>query len=524
MRVAFFAVLAAVVCVGTSAISRLGAEESALPAIQLAEATQDVVATPEPSSDQTAEAAEPELTITSTDESTEGIDPRLLFCGAGISEDANLAATTTPAVAQAEEATPPAAEAEKEVKATAEQVSTVTPGRVPAFVTNGVKWLIAAQNNDGGWGGGSHAHQDVMDPHAVTTDPATTSFTLLALLRGGHTPVAGEYKDQVRKGLEYLVAAVEKAPKEGALITMIEGTQPQSKLGRYVDTAMTAQYLARALALLPKDDAMHPRVDKALDVCLAKLQQSQQENGSWGEGGGWAPVLQSSLSCSALELASASGKKVDAAVLTRARQYQKGNFNVESGRADASAGAGVELYAFNGAFRGNAVDARQAGELIDGAKAAGKLAADAPVNEENLQVAGAAGPQARALAEAAAQNSSQMQRLGDEQLLSGFGNNGGEEFLSYLMTSETLLIAGGDKFHEWQDKMQGRLAKIQNTDGSWSGHHCISSPVFCTAAVVQCLAADQDAEFLLAMAKRTTEGAEKVAAVDASGHATPNGR
>jgi hypothetical protein len=519
MRVAILALLAAAVCVGTSAISRLDAEETVAPAIQLAEATQDAATT----SEEPADAAEPELTITSTDATTEGIDPRLLSCGAAIiPEDPNAPETTTPAQTPAEGTPTESANDAKDVGTATEQVSTITPGRVPAFVTNGVKWLIAAQNNDGGWGGGSHAHQDVMDPHAVTTDPATTSFTLLALLRGGHTPVAGEHKDQVRKGLEYLVAAVEKAPKEGALITMIEGTQPQSKLGRYVDTAMTAQYLARALSLLPKDDAIYTRVDKALDVCLAKLQQSQQENGSWGEGGGWAPVLQSSLSCSALELAAASGKTVDATVLTKARGYQKSNFSIKSGRADASAGAGVELYAFNGAFRGNAVDARQAGELINEAKAAGKLAADADSSEANLQIAGAAGPQARVLAEAAAQNSSQMQRLGDEQLLSGFGNNGGEEFLSYLMTSETLLIAGGDKFHEWQDKMQGRLAKIQNADGSWSGHHCISSPVFCTAAVVQCLAADQDAEFLLAMAKRTTEGGEKVAAVDGDGAATPN--
>jgi len=82
------------------------------------------------------------------------------------------------------------------------------------------------------------------------------------------------------------------------------------------------------------------------------------------------------------------------------------------------------------------------------------------------------------------------------------------------MTSETLVIAGGEKFHPWQDKMQGRLAKIQNSDGSWSGHHCITSPVFCTAAVVQCLTADQDAEFLVAMASRTTGAVteQKVAA------------
>ncbi len=257
---------------------------------------------------------------------------------------------------------------------------------------------------------------------------------------------------------------------------------------------------------------MYGRVDKALDKCLAKLHASQQKDGSWGEGGGWAPVLQSSLSCSALEIALASGKTVDKNVLEKARRYQKGNFDVASGRASGAAGAGVELYAFGGAFRANAADASEAKRLVDDAKRRGDLPASATVSEETLQIAGAKEPaEARKLAAADQQNTAQIERLGDDQLLAGFGNNGGEEFLSYLMTSETMLIAGGDKFNQWQDKMQGRLSKIQNADGSWSGLHCITSPVFCTAAVVQCLTADQDAEFLTAMAKRSTANADKVA-------------
>ena len=415
-----------------------------------------------------------------------------------------------PGVETAEVAKPQAKAEDSEDGETAKPIK---PGRIPGFVNKGVQWLIAAQHNDGGWGGGSHAHQDVTDPHAVVTDPATTSFTLLALLRAGHTPVGGEHQSQVRKGLAYLLTSVEKAPANGPLITDVQGTQPQTKLGRYVDTAMTAQYLARALALLPKDDELHGRVDKALDKCLAKLQVSQQADGSWGGEGGWAPVLQSSLSTSALEIAATSGKRVDKQVLERARGYQKGNYDVGSGRASGAAAAGVELYAFGGAFRANAADASEAKRLVDGAKARGELPAEAPVSAENLAKAGAGeADKVRKLAAAYDQNESQIERLGDEQLLSGFGNNGGEEFLSYLMTSETMLIAGGDKFHQWQDKMQGRLSKIQNTDGSWSGHHCISSPVFCTAAVVQTLTADQDVEFLTAMAKKTTAETEKVAA------------
>ena len=379
----------------------------------------------------------------------------------------------------------------------------ITSGNVPAFVQKGITWLVTSQHNDGGWGGGSHANQNERDPLAVKTDPATTAFTLLSLMRIGHTPVAGEYQSQVKKGLEYLLTAVEKAPADGPLITDVEGTQPQSKLGRYVDTAMTSQYLSRILPLVKDDEALHKRVDQAIDKCLVKLQLSQQADGSWGQGGGWAPVLQSSLSCSALEIAATNGKKVDKQILEKARDYQKGNFDRASGRVSASAAAGVELYAFNGSLRANASDAKEAEGRLEQAKAEGKIPASAEMSEESLRASGVGGATAKKLFAAAEQNAAQIDRLDDEALLSGFGNNGGEEYLSYLMTSESLVIAGGNKFQKWNGKMAERLEKVQNGDGSWSGHHCITSPVFCTAAVVQCLTTEKDAEFLNAMAKRT---------------------
>jgi hypothetical protein len=385
---------------------------------------------------------------------------------------------------------------------------------ISPFVTKGIAWLIKAQGADGGWGGGSHAHQEVRDPHKVPTDPATTAFTLLTLLRTGNTPTAGESKEQVRRGLEYLIAAVEKAPTEGPKITDLTGTQLQVKLGPIVDTSLTAQYLARAVDLMDKADPLYERTDKALDKCLAKLQASQQKDGGWGQHGGWAPVLQSSLSCSALEIAQANGKAVDTNKLALARSYQQRQVTTTpAGGAAASTGAsaGIELYAYSGSFRGNASESRSAQKSIQDAVEQGKLKEGAEVSVDNLNAAGIERRQAQSLARAFAQNDAQIKRLDDEKLLAGFGNNGGEEYLSYLLTSESLVIAAADKFNQWNDKMHGRLQKIQNSDGSWAGQHCITSPVFCTAAVVQCLTTDRDAEFLIAMAERTHNAAEKVA-------------
>ena len=153
-------------------------------------------------------------------------------------------------------------------------------------------------------------------------------------------------------------------------------------------------------------------------------------------------------------------------------------FDAKTGKVDASSGAGVALYSFAGAQRASAGEARAAQQLVDQAKKEGKLAPSATVNEENLRKIGVNGDKARDLADAQEASKAQIARLDDETLLRGFGNNGGEEFLSYLMTSESLVITGGDAWKQWNQKIIARLSKVQNPDGSWNGHHCISSPVF----------------------------------------------
>lgn len=280
------------------------------------------------------------------------------------------------------------AEPTKRTAATSSALGMVKARPAPEFIDKGLAWLIAAQHKDGGWGAGSHAHQDIRDPHAVVVDPATTAFVASALLRYGHTPTSGRYQANARRATEYLCSAVEEYTKPGPKITDLEGTQIQSKLGPLVDTAMTAQYLARALAVVPKSDSLHARVDKALDKCLAKLGEAQQKDGSWNVGGGWANVLQSSLGCSALEYAQAAGKEIDQGKLDLARKYHGDNFDVKTGLVKTGASAGVALYANNSSFRANAANSRAATDFIEKAKQDGKLPADAPLNEENLKIAG----------------------------------------------------------------------------------------------------------------------------------------
>ena len=43
-------------------------------------------------------------------------------------------------------------------------------------IETGESFLAKSQNKNGGWGAGSHAKQDEMNPLAVSTDPATTAM------------------------------------------------------------------------------------------------------------------------------------------------------------------------------------------------------------------------------------------------------------------------------------------------------------------------------------------------------------
>ena len=85
------------------------------------------------------------------------------------------------------------------------------------------------------------------------------------------------------------------------------------------------------------------------------------------------------------------------------------------------------------------------------------------------------------------------EKLGAAQFVSGFGSMGGEEFVSYLNISDSLLRSGGKEWADWNGKIKERLVKLQNQDGTWAGHHCITGRVACTASAVMTILAERTA-------------------------------
>ncbi len=377
------------------------------------------------------------------------------------------------------------------------ELTLATPAKVLQAEKRGLDWLVKAQAQDGGFGAGSHARQDIRDPHAVATDPATTAMVGMAILRLGSTPTTGTYAQQLTKITDYLLKHVEQAGPQARNITEVQGTQIQAKLGQNIDVALTTQYLSNLSARLEGNDPLKHRVHKALNNCAAIIQRAQRTDGSM-QGDGWAGVLQSSFAASALESARSQGAEVDEETLQKARDYNKQNFDVKNNSVATERAAGITLYAVSGSTRSAAAEAREAEEKVAKAKQEGKIAADAPMSPEVLQNAGVPATEAERLNTAYQVYNAAKVQAQDERVLTGFGNNGGEEFLSFLQTGESMIIARDKGWKDWYGATTDRLLAIQTSDGSWHGHHCITSPVFCTATSLLILSVNNDIDQLLA--------------------------
>jgi len=368
---------------------------------------------------------------------------------------------------------------------------------LPKFAERSIEWIASIQAENGSWGAGSRQQQNTDNPRIVQSDPATTAFAAMALLRAGNTLEKGAHNKNLQKALAYLLTEVEASSEEETRITKMQGTQPQVKLGQNIDATMCVQFFLRIVPHTQNEPALKIRTENAINKCLRKIQKTQQADGSIS-GGSWAPVLQSAMANNAMEQAYNMNFDVDKEKLAKSRDYQRGNVSGE-GKVSAERGAGVELYSVASSQRATAVEANKATEEVNKAIKSGKLSKNDAVTEENLIKANdkMTRKEAKDLADSYKQNETTITKMQDDRVLTGFGNNGGEEFLSFMMTSESLVITGGKAWEDWQTKMHEMLKNIQNQDGSWNGHHCITSPVFCTAACILALTAENDRELLL---------------------------
>jgi hypothetical protein len=362
-------------------------------------------------------------------------------------------------------------------------------GKIDSSINSGKVWLLKAQAPNGGWGSGTNARQDITDPAKVQQDPASTAMSLMALLRLGEKPEGTLHSNAVMNAVNFLLTSIEQSPDNALNITTLTGTQPQVKLGQNIDVILTSQCLTNIMHHVNDNSPMYRKLKNAIQKCVTKIEKAQDNNGAT-KGGGWAPVLQSAFAVNALELAEANDIKVDSVKLTEARNYQKKNYT--PGTAVSADAAGVLLYSVSGNARATARETRKVKEVLKDAKAKGKIDDEKAVTADNLQKAGLSVNEAQELVTTYKMNGYANKRAQDGDVITGFGNNGGEEFVSFLLTGESLIIGGENEWIKWYENTSTILANIQNGNGSWQGHHCITSPVFCTATCLLILGIDKD--------------------------------
>ena len=388
-------------------------------------------------------------------------------------------------------------------------------------VKRGLEWLAKQQNESGSWSEGEESAQmrqsrartaaNVQgDPVATTapSDPgnvADSASAILALYRAGSTTAQGPYAANIIRGLGYICDQVEKSDSPSLWVTDARNTRLQSKLGTYVDTFLAAQVLAETRPTIA-DATLRGRVDQALAKTLEKIERNQQKDGGW-KNEGWAPALAQGLASKSINRAAQTGANVNEDVRKNAERYARSNFNASDGSVSGGGGAGVELYTRSSNVQmlndSDITNVQQEGVIR------ARLAAPTTRPGEQAQLLSQLKSIEDNRADLQAATQAVVARLADEKFVAGFGSNGGEEFLSHMNIGEALLARGGDEWNKWDKSMTENMSRIQNDDGSWSGHHCITGKTFCTSSALMVLMVDRAPMPLATNPKATTQAAAK---------------
>jgi hypothetical protein len=266
-------------------------------------------------------------------------------------------------------------------------------------------------------------------------------------------------------------------------VTNLQGTQIQRKLGPYIDTFLTSKVLAELDGAMP-DAKANARVRQDLQKCVAKIEKAQLKDGSWNIAGGWAPILGTSMASQSLYIAQSKGAVNSPRAIARVDEYTKVTAAAPTSGVGAGSGGGMGGGVYGGVAAGSAsavVMAPAAGvPLYKKAQELEQLSRTEKDRTEN----------AKAIKEITGQ-------LSDTKFVTGFGSIGGEEFFSYLNISESLQRTGGPEWKKWNAEMTAKLLKLQNEDGTWAGHHCITGRVAVTSAAILLLQADREPAPLL---------------------------
>ena len=373
----------------------------------------------------------------------------------------------------------------------------IDPKPISDNVKKGTAFLAKHQQPDGGWGEGEESAS--MGSHGKmvnVSNVADTSIAVLSLFRAGSTPSSGAHSANVLKGVEFVIDAIEKSDDDSLFVTDVRGTRVQSKIGVYVDTFLSSLVLAEVKGTMP-DAKSETRLTAALEKVVRKIEKNQQADGTYTGNSGWASVLSTGLAGKSLNRAAQAGIDVDDRALERSEKMAVSSYDTKSGGfkgtgatgAGAPSDAGVAIYNVSAqvanlseSVNTSASVEKEMQQVLADPKAPKKAKDEAKSRIASIE-------ETRKVSEQATKST--IARLSEDGFVNGFGSNGGEEFLSYMNISESLVQKGGKDWQKWDREISANLNRVQNADGSWSGHHCITGRTFVTSTALLVLTADR---------------------------------
>lgn len=373
----------------------------------------------------------------------------------------------------------------------------IDPKALSGNVKKGTAFLAKHQQPDGGWGEGEESASMGANGKMVNvSNVADTSIAVLSLFRSGSTPSSGTHSANVLKGIEFVIDAVEKSDADSLFVTDVRGTRVQSKIGVYVDTFLSSLVLAEVKGTMP-DAKSEKRLTAALEKVVRKIEKNQQADGTYAGNSGWASVLSTGLAGKSLNRAAQAGIDVDDKALERNEKMAVASYDSKAGSfktagsmgAAAPSDAGVAIYNVSAQVSSlsesvntsNAVE-KEMKQVLEDPKAPKKAKDEAKTRLASIEETRKVNDQA---------TKTTIARLSEDGFVNGFGSNGGEEFLSYMNISESLVQKGGKDWEKWDREISANLNRVQNADGSWSGHHCITGRTFVTSTALLVLTADR---------------------------------
>jgi len=289
-----------------------------------------------------------------------------------------------------------------------------------------LRWLLLAQNRDGSFGDNPRSQGDV----------SNTSIAILALLSTGSTVDRGPHWRPLRRAVDWLMRETGGGPGGYDRATLI-----QRKLGQNIDLYLAALAYAQLLGT-QMDHATETVLQDRLTRMAAHIAGLQKANGEWEAS--YETSLTTISAWLALRQAHDAGIAIHHASPERVVRY------LEEQCLDRTSGV----------FRDQSWGKQM--RFVTQAGALRVLYAHGREHQPHVQKA------TRVL----------LDMRFDQDV---GGRAGGEEFLGALFATHAMRQADEATFDAWYRKIVTALARCQNADGSWLGHHCITGRVFCTA-------------------------------------------